>query len=660
MHPDKENKEMKKKQKFTAKKPQVIAPGPFDDLAFRKNDLRNACVIALSCFIIYILFLCKMFYFDGLMYAAIVEAKDAGWENRLAWANHFSFNYYGHFFWKIFQYIGLKTNGYTSLQIMNSLFASLTVGIFFLLLKKLVEKTYIAVMFSFLLAFSYAFWYRAVDAQVYPPSVFWLLVSFILIWSFTSRKSGLKLFLFSVTTGLAILAHQGNIFFIPAALAGILVAGGKKVKNIFVFLIVTGVIVAVPYINIMIHQEKTLIDNNTGQVAVNKVTIKNSFNWLRGNAGSYSPDKYVNTYWQPQIKNIITDFKTMVWAMWFAKGTYYWYGSPSASGRIWMRVSKIIFIFLAVLLFFKEKIYFKNKPLVIISSAWFVSYMIFVSWFNPGNPDYWYQHWMPWLAIIACSLAELMKDEKVSLILKKTVFGLFLCSIVIIPPINFFDSIHPISKVENNDNYLKSLWIKSNVKPNGYIIISGIAWSNPQKVYIPAFAGIKPISFDLLFVFYPKDQGLAILKNQLELLVSQGADVYALSEIFSKTTEEGLKQWKVSMDEIKEIFKPYKLKALGAYKGNEMTIYKVSPSENSPAYIRGRGLDSYRAGNYSQAISILEKIPGQSRMSIDYKVIGHCFLLLNDKQKGVENLLTAYRLNPQDSELKEFLAKNGR
>jgi len=651
---------MKKKQKFTAKKAQVREPGPLQDLSFPKSDLRNAFIIALSCFVIYVLFLCKMFYFDGLMYAAIVEAKDAGWENRLAWANHFSFNYYGHFFWKIFQYIGLKTDGYTSLQIMNSFFAALTVGIFFLFLKKLVEKTYIAVIFSFLLAFSYAFWYRAVDAQVYPPSVFWLLVSFILIWSFTRHRSGLKLFLFSVTTGISILAHQGNIFFIPAGIAGIFIAGGKKIKNLFIFLIVTGVIVAVPYLNVLIHQEKTLIDMNTGQVAINRTTIKNSFNWLRGNAGSYSPDKYVNVYWQPQIRHLITDLKTMVWSVWFAKGSYYGYGFPSASGRIWMRVSKIIFIFLAVFLFFRGKIYFKYKSLVLITASWFISYMLFVSWFNPGNPDYWYQHCIPWLAVIACSLAELLKDGTASLILKKTVFGLFLCSIIIIPPVNFFDSIYPISKVENNDNYLKSLWIKSNVKPGGYIVISGIGWSNPQKVYIPAFAGIKPISFDLLFVFYPKDQGLAILKNQLEFLMGQGTNVYALSEIFSKSTAEGLKQWKVSMDEIKEIFKPYKLKTLGTYKGNEMMIYKVLPSENSPASLRGKGFDYYNAGNYRQAINVLEKIPGQNRIYIDYKIIGHCFLLLNDRQKAIENFSAAYRLNPQDTELSDFLKKNGR
>ena len=652
---------MKKKNRPQAKKQQIPVPGPLSDLSFPKDDLRTACIIAAVCFLVYVVFLCKMFYFDGLMYAGIVEAKDPGWENRLAWANHLSYNYYGHFFWKMFNSVGLKVNGYTALEIMNSMFSALTVGIFFLFLRKLSVKKYLAAVFSFLLAFSYAFWYRAVDAQVYPPSIFWLLVSFALIWSFTQRRSGVKLLLFSVTTGLAILAHQGNIFFIPAGMAGIISAGGgKKIKNILTFLLVTGVLVAVPYMNVLIHQEKILVDQNTGEVLINRATVKSAFVWLRGNAGSYSPDKYVNVYWQPQIRHLWTDFKTMVWGMWFAKGSYYGYGFPSSGGKIWMLVSKLIFFPIAAFLFFREKIYGRYRPLVVISLAWFVSYMLFVSWFNPGNPDYWYQHWMPWLAVVACSVAEFLRDEGIPIALRKSVFGLFLCSVAIIPPINFFDSIYPISKVENNDNYLKALWIKSNVKPNGYIVISGIGWSNPQKVYIPAFAGLKPISFDLLFVFYPKEQGLAILRNQLQMLASQGSDVYALSEIFSKSTEDGLKQWKVSMSEIKDIFRQYELKPLGTYKGNEMTIYRVLPSKNSPAFIRSRGFDFYRAGDYRQAINALEKIPSPERSYIDYKIIGHCYLLLNDRPRAMENLSAAYSLNPQDGDLKEFFSHNGR
>ncbi|MDO8734308.1 MAG: hypothetical protein Q7K21_04020, partial [Elusimicrobiota bacterium] len=92
----------------------------WQDFIFPKKDLIYAAILAFAIIVIYLLFPCKFFYFDGLMYASIVEAKDPGWQRQLAWANHLSFNYYGHIFWRLLKYIGIEKDGYSALQIMNS------------------------------------------------------------------------------------------------------------------------------------------------------------------------------------------------------------------------------------------------------------------------------------------------------------------------------------------------------------------------------------------------------------------------------------------------------------------------------------------------------------------------------------------------------------
>jgi len=625
----------------------------WQDFIFPKRDLIYAAILTFAILIVYLLVPCKFFYFDGLMYASVVEGKDPS----LGWANHLSFNYYGHAFWKLLKYIGIEKDGYSALQIMNSFFGAVTVGIFFLFLKKLTEKIWLSIVFSLLLEFSYAFWYRSVDAQVYPPSVFWLTVSFILSWSYIRQKSKLKLAILSVTSGLAVLAHQGNIFFLPTVVAGIVLADRKKIKNILLFGIIAGFVIAVPYLYVLTYQEKTLIDRNTGRFAINETTVKNSFNWIRGNAGSYDPNKYVNTYWQPKMKHIITDFKTMIDGMWFAKGSYYGYGYPSDGSKIWMLVSKIIFMLLGFFLFFKEKIYRRYKTLFYLALTWWLSYMIFVSWFNPGNPDYWYHHWVPVLALYCCAVYEFLKDENISLLLRKSLIGLFLCSIVIIPPINFFDSIYPISIAENNENYIRALFVKKYVKKGGVVIISGIGW-NPGKVYIPSFANVGRISFDLIFVYNPKAQGLQILKNQVEMITSQGMDVYALDEIFSKITEGGLKQWNVTMDEIKEIFSHYEFKTLGVYKDG-MKIMQMYPKKGSAAYQRREGIKFYNLKDYKNAANSFLKIPQGSKTSFDYKLIGNSFMLLNDKENALANWKVGYKLNPSDDQLKEIIRHYG-
>ncbi|MBN1383960.1 MAG: DUF2723 domain-containing protein [Elusimicrobia bacterium] len=643
---------MKKKK---IKKQESYEINAWQDFIFSKKEILTAAVIVFSILVIYLSFPCKQFFFDGLMYASIVEAKEVGWKDRLGWANHLSYNYYGHAAWLLLKRIGIEKDGYAALQVMNSFFGAFTVGIFFLFLRRLVSKMWIAVVFSCTLAFSYAFWYRAVDAQVYPPSVFWLLISFVLTWSYTRQKSGLKIVILAVTAGLAVLAHQGNIFFIPMVLWGICIPHGKKLKNILIFGIISGIVIAVPYIHVLTYQEKTLIDKSTGRFAINDSTIKASFMWLRGNAGDYTPDdgEYVNAYWQPKLKHIITDFKTMVWAVWFARGNYYNYGNPSKPGQIWMFISKIIFVILGAALFLKTKIYVKYKTLFTLTLVWWISYMLFVSWFNPGNPDYWYQHWIPIFALYACSLYEFLQSENISLLLKKTALGLFLCSAVIMPTVNFFDSIYPISIVENNKDYSRALWVKKHVKENSIIIISGMVW-NAGKVYIPSFANIGRISFDLIFVYNPKLKGLQILKDQIEMILSRGTNLYVLDEIFSKQAEKGLLEYKVTTEEIKEVFKPYDFKTLSVY-NDGMKIMQVLPGKNSAAYQRNRGIKYYNIKDYKKAVEAFLKIPESSKTSFDYKLIGNCFMLQKDKINAMQNWKRGYAMNPNDNNLKEII-----
>ncbi|MFH1540441.1 MAG: hypothetical protein ABID79_01105, partial [Elusimicrobiota bacterium] len=320
----------------------------------------------------------------------------------------------------------------------------------------------------------------------------------------------------------------------------------------------------------------------------------------------------------------------------------------------------IIFIIIGIFLFIKVKLWRnqKYKALVILTVAWWLTYMIFCSWFAPGSPEHWYQHLLLWLILIACSLNEYLRAENVSMLSKKLVFGLFLCSVVIIPPINFFDSIYPNSLIENNESYMRTLFIKKYVKKGGIIIISGIGWSNIQTVYIPFFVNINRISLFLTFVYNPKSQGLQILKNQVEVMASQGMDVYVLDDIFSKITEGGLKQWNVTMDEIKEIFKPYDFKTLGVDRDGEK-IMQLFPKKGSVTYQRKEGIKFYNLKEYRSSMESFLKISEKDKTSFDYKLIGNCYSLSNDRVNAVSNWRKGYMLDPSDQQLLKIIQHYG-
>jgi hypothetical protein len=543
---------------------------------------------------------------------------------------------------------------------MNSLFGALTVSLFFLFLRRLVPSRAVAAVFSLLLAFSYVFWYRSVDAQVYPPSLFWLLATLFLLLSYNRQQSTGKLLLLSITTGLAILAHQGNLFFIPAAAVGTALPSREKVRTILVFLLVATFLVVVPYLYVMVYQVRTFEDSNTGRLALNRQTVKDSFYWFLGNAGDYTPadNVYVNAYWQPRVKHLVTDFKVMMWAMWFGKGSYYsQYGRPSEMGRYGVLISKLLFLLLGIFFFIRGIIYRKYRALFVIALVWFLTYLAFVTWFNPGNPDYWYQHWMPILALLACALYEFLSDGSVRLGLRQAAAGLFFLSIAIVPVINFRDSIHPISKLENNEDYQKALFVGRYVKKGDCVILSGFGW-NPGKVYLPTFTPAGRISLDMIFVQNPKPAALRKLKTELEMLASHGENLYALSEIFSKTSEEGLKNLNVSMGEIREIFEPYTFQIVGTFKDG-MQILRVVPKPGTPAYDRREGIRCLNGKEYRKAIEYVLAIPEESKTAYDYKILGNCYLLENERGNAVASWKKGLALAPGDADLKSILEYYG-
>ncbi|MEW6556905.1 MAG: DUF2723 domain-containing protein [Elusimicrobiota bacterium] len=660
---------MNKSKKIKLKKKEIKI-SYWTDFAFSKRDLISASVIFLFVFVVYNLFLCRMFYFDALMFASEVVREPR------AWANHFNFTFYGNIFWKILKYTGLiklvetsPPEGYRTLQLMNAIFGSLTVAFVFIWITKLTDgRTGIATVFSLLLAFSYAFWWRNTDAHVYPPSVFHQFVTLWLAWSYTRYPNKTKLLLLAVSTGITVLIHQGNVFFIPAILTAVIYPNlshrspkGKLVKNLFLFITVAGLIIVIPYLWALSYQERILLTLD-GKWNINRKTLLSAFEWLLGNADFIRPDgtfdiKLVG-YWNiANLKNMtIGNIKTLMRCIIYTGGgfAYGCYTFGWKANRFWPVLFQDLFIPLNLFFFFKTKLWQKYSQLFMISVVWLGTYILCVTNFNPGNLDYWYQHLITIFLIASCGFSEFLKDEKICLLLKKTLLGLLLCSVVIVPSVNFFDSIYPISRAENNENYLRAIWIRDHVKKGGVIIISGLDYSNPQKVYIPSFAGIGRISFDLIFCYYVKEQGLQILKNQVETLASQGTTIYTLDGIFSKTTEEGLKQWNISIDEIKEIFKPYEFKTLGIYRDG-MKIMQVLPKRGSAAFHRREGIKFYNLKEYNKSLEEFLGIPEKDKTTLDYKLIGNCLVLTNNPQKALNYWTKALQLNPADTDLKQLL-----
>ena len=139
-------------------------------------------VLSLGLLALYLAFLTKAYYWDGVVFAQAIEDVAGGFAPRssLAHPNHLVYNFVGHFFYRLLR-LGADLRAITALQILNCIFSAGSAMILFLILRDTLRSHYRAVCLTLLFALSATWWKFSTDANAYIPSVFFLLLSFYLV-----------------------------------------------------------------------------------------------------------------------------------------------------------------------------------------------------------------------------------------------------------------------------------------------------------------------------------------------------------------------------------------------------------------------------------------------------------------------------------------------
>jgi len=70
-------------------------------------------------------------------------------------------------------------------------------------------------------------------------------------------------------------------------------------------------------------------------------------------------------------------------------------------------------------------------------------------------------------------------------------------------------------------------------------------------------------------------------------------------------------------------------------------------------------MDKYNAKRYDECLNNYLNIPEQNMTAYDYKIMGNCYIFLNDKKNALKVWGKASIMDPQDNNLKEVLQKYG-
>ncbi|NTV99803.1 MAG: DUF2723 domain-containing protein [Oscillochloris sp.] len=165
--------------------------------------------------------------FDALSYILDVDRKP--WPELLH-PHHLAYGPLGAIIRSVAIIFGWQGSAAVLIQAANALAGAIGVTLFSLVVRRTTGRADLAATGALLLGSSYAFWYYAVEVEVYTIAALFLIIALSLIVDLLYRPSPAIAIALGCTQGLAVLFHQTNVLLsIPVAVA--LMLGGRRQED---------------------------------------------------------------------------------------------------------------------------------------------------------------------------------------------------------------------------------------------------------------------------------------------------------------------------------------------------------------------------------------------------------------------------------------------
>jgi len=164
-------------------------------------------LLAVAIALIYLLFLTRLYYWDGIVFAQAIEDAP-GLDLSLVHPNHLVYNSVGYLFHRLLRLVGIDIRALVALQILNALLSATVAALLFAVLVRSLKSVYISICLTLLFAFAATWWKFSTDANAYIGSVLFMLVGFCLV-----RQTRPRPLLLALTFVAAIVFHELAVFF---------------------------------------------------------------------------------------------------------------------------------------------------------------------------------------------------------------------------------------------------------------------------------------------------------------------------------------------------------------------------------------------------------------------------------------------------------------
>lgn len=193
---------------------------------------------------LYLATLAQVHTFDALSYALDVETKP--WQ-ALFHPHHLAYGPTGALIGQVAAALGWQGRVALPLQVANALTGAVGVALFCELVRHTTRRIDLALCSGLLLGASYAYWYYAVEIEVYTLAVLWLIIALWLLVA-AVRTPTVPIYLaLGLTQTLAVLFHQTNLLLCVPVLVGWALTG-RCWRRLLAYLLPLGGLVGAAYL----------------------------------------------------------------------------------------------------------------------------------------------------------------------------------------------------------------------------------------------------------------------------------------------------------------------------------------------------------------------------------------------------------------------------
>ena len=333
--------------------------------------------LVLAPLLLYLSTLTQVHTFDALSYVTSVERKP--W-TELFHPHHLAYGPLGALALAFSRAIGYTGSAALPMQLLNATAGALGVGLFFAIARHTTGRADGAFASALLLGGAYAYWYYAIEVEVYTVATLFLLLCLWLVSRQIAHPSLRGMLLLGLAHGGAVLFHQTNLLFCAPVLIALLAArlqgGGRRVQpprhrlraaHLAAYGLALALAVGLPYLFV--------------------------------GAG-------------------VSGFRT--WESFAAWMTAYartgWWGGP-ITARTWERLGTgltdtlaqpggalLWLLLLGLVVLHLRRLIAAPRPLVAGLVAWLLVYGAFFVWWEPDNIEFWIASLPPALLLLALAL----------------------------------------------------------------------------------------------------------------------------------------------------------------------------------------------------------------------------------------------------------------